>query len=244
MRDLRYTDIPSSLLAYLLPFCLELWCEDLRGASNKYGGFVEHLYPALADRAIFDKHLTSKQSAAVSEFMRQTILEEVDDQHELACQGSKARPYRWIGALTTYGVLLPDLDRVWSAWWSLDTVGRAIAAIQYISCLIYPENENTVFAPWTPNGGGGPPCLWGFEGRLHTHRWLEPNVTFLKGALNAPGVTEVLSGAVDRLIGHSEHELGAGIREDLPLLTDTLQVRCAELPRLLETTQEPGRPRA
>ena len=81
---------------------------------------------------------------------------------------------------------MPDLDRVWSAWWSLDTVGRAIA----------------------------------------------------------PGVTEVLSGAVDRLIGHSEHELGAGIREDLPLLTDTLQVRCAELPRLLETTQEPGRPRA
>ena len=116
--------------------------------------------------------------------------------------------------------------------------------VQYISCLIYPENKNTVFAPWTPNGGGGPPCLWGFEGHLHTHRWLEPNVTFLKGTLNVPGVTEVLSGAVDRLIGHSEHELGAGIREDLPLLTDTLQVRCAELPRLLETTQEPGRPRA
>ncbi len=101
-----------------------------------------------------------------------------------------------------------------------------------------------MFAPWTPNGGGGPPCLWGFEGHLYTHRWLEPNVTFLKGTLNVPGVTEVLSRAVDRLIGHSEHELAAGIREDLPLLTDTLQVRCAELPRLLETTQEPGRPRA
>jgi hypothetical protein len=139
---------------------------------------------------------------------------------------------------------LPDLDRVWSAWWSLDTVGRALAAVQYISCLIYPENENPVFAPWTPNGGGGPPCLWGFEGHLYTHRWLEPNVTFLKGALNVPGVTEVLSRAVDRLIGHSERELAAGIREDLPLLTDTLQVRCAELPRLLEATQEPGRPRA
>src|SRR6267142_40641 len=40
-----------SLLAYLLPFCLELWYEDLRGTSDKYGGFVEHLYPVLADRA-------------------------------------------------------------------------------------------------------------------------------------------------------------------------------------------------
>jgi hypothetical protein len=89
------------------------------------------------------------------------------------------------------------------AWWSLDTFGRSIAAVQYISCLIYPENEKPVFAPWTPNGGGGPPCLWEFEGHLYTHCWLEPNVAFLKGALNVLGVTEALNRAVDRLIGHS-----------------------------------------
>src|SRR6266700_4537602 len=93
--------------------------------------------------------------------MRQTILEEVDDQLGLDYQGSKARPYYWIGALTTYGVLLPDLNR---GHWT--PVGRALAAVQYISCLIYPENENPVFAPWTPNGGGGPPCLWGIRGTL------------------------------------------------------------------------------
>jgi hypothetical protein len=109
-------------------------------------------------------------------------------------------------------VLLPDVDRVWGAWWSLDTVGRAIAAVEYISCLIYPENENPVFASWTPNDEGGPPRLGGFEGHLHTHRWLEPNVTFLKGALNVPGVTEALSRAVDRLIDHSEHEPAARTR--------------------------------
>jgi hypothetical protein len=39
---------------------VQLWCEDLRGISNEYGGFVEHFYLVLADRAIFDKHLTSK----------------------------------------------------------------------------------------------------------------------------------------------------------------------------------------
>ena len=66
LQDLRYTDIQSSLLAYLLPFCLELWCENLRGTSDKYGGFVEHLYPLLADRAIFDKHLTSSAGAAAT----------------------------------------------------------------------------------------------------------------------------------------------------------------------------------
>lgn len=234
LQDLRHTGIQSSLLAYLLPFCLELWCEDLRGTSNEYGGFVEHFYPVLADRAIFDKHLTSKQTAAVSEFMRQTIVEEMDDQSGLAYRGSKARPYRWIRALTTYGVLLPDVDRMWSAWWSLDTVGRAIAATQYVSCLMYPENENPVFAPWTPDDGGGPPCLWEFEGHLYTQHWLEPNVAFLKEALNVARVTEDLNRAVDRLVDHSEHAMAARIREDLPLLTDTLQARCAELPRLLE----------
>lgn len=244
LQDLRYTQIQTSLLAYLLPYCLELWCEDLRGTSDRYGGFVEHLYPVLADRAIFDKHLTSKQSAAVSEFVRQTILEEIDDQNGLTYQGSKARPYRWIGALTTYGVLLPDVDRLWGAWWSLDTVGRAIAAAQYVSCLMYPENENPVFAPWTPNGGGGPPCLWEFEGHLYTHHWLEPNVAFLKKALNVARLTEELNRAVDRLVERSEHEVAVRIREDLPLFADTLQARCAELPRLLETTQEPGRRRA
>ena len=113
------------------------------------------------------------------------------------------------------------------AWWSLDTVGRAIAVVQYISCLIYPENENPVFAPWTPNNVGGPPCLWEFEGRLYTHRWLEPNIAFLKKALNVPRVTEDFSRAVDRLVDHSEHEVAARIREDLSLLTDPLQARCA-----------------
>jgi hypothetical protein len=47
----------------------------------------------------------------------------------------------------------------------------------------------------------------GFEGHLYTHRWLEPNVTFLKEALNVPEVTEALSRAVDRPIDHSEDKL-------------------------------------
>lgn len=243
LQDLRHTEIQVPLLAYLLPFCLDVWREDLRGVDG-YGGMVEHFYPVLANQQLFDTYLTRKQSAAVSEFMQQTILEEIDDQRELAYQGSKARPYRWIQALTTYGVLLPDVESLWIAWWSLDTVGRAIAALQYISCLMYPENENPVFAPWTPNGGGGPPCLWEFEGHLYAHRWLKPNVAFLKRILKLGGVSEVINRAVDRLVGHLEHHVAVQIQADLPLLTATLQARCAELPQLLETTQEPGRSHA
>jgi hypothetical protein len=65
-QDLRYTEIQGPLLTYLLPVCLQAWHDDLRGTKG-YGGFVEHFYPVLADRHVFDTHLTLKQTAAVSE---------------------------------------------------------------------------------------------------------------------------------------------------------------------------------
>lgn len=228
MQDVRYTEVQAPLLVFLLPFCLDLWREDLRGTGG-HGGFVEHLYPALADREVFGKHLTPKQSTAVSEFMRKTILEEIDAQRGLTNRGA------------SFGVILPHVDKLWAAWWSLDTAGRAVAALQYISCLMYPENENPVFAPWTPNDGGGPPCLWEFEGHLHMHRWLEPNTSFLKHVLNVALVSDALNRATYRLAGQPELGVADVIREDLPVLAETLQARCSELPRLLETKGEPGK---
>ncbi len=238
IHDLRNADIQGPLFVYLLPFCLQAWREDLRGIHDGYGGVIEYFYPILADRHIFDLHLTPKQSAVVSEFMRQAILEEIDDQRGLAFQGSRTKPYRWFRALTTYGVLLPDVEQLWTTWWSLHTVGRAIATVQYISCLMYPENENPVFAPWTPDRGVGPPCLWEFEGHLYAHRWLEPNVNFLKGILTVQKVSDLLVQAVERLVGQPEYDTAAAVQEDFPLCTETLEARCAELPQLLVTIQK------
>jgi hypothetical protein len=237
MEDLRYTDIQGPLLVYLLPFCLEAWREDLQATHSDYGGMVEHLYPVLADRHIFDLHLKPEQTAVVSEFMRQAILQEIDDQRGLAFQGQRARPYRWFGALTTYGVLLPDMEHLWNEWWLLNTVGRAIAAVQYVSCLMYSETENPIFAPWTPNGGGGPPSLWEFQGHLYEHRWLEPNINFLRRVLTAQKASEGLSLAVERLVGQPEHAIAAAVLDDLPLCSATLEARCDQLPQLLETVQ-------
>ncbi len=239
-QDLLYTEIQGPLFAYLLPFCLEAWRDDLRGTDKSYGGFVEQFYPVLANRRVFDLHLTLKQTAAVSEFMRRTILDEIDDQRGLAYRGSGARPYRWVSALTTYGVLLPDIGRLWTTWWSLGTVGRAVAAVQYISCLIYQETENPVFAPWTRDEGGGPLCLWELAGHLYEHRWLEPNVNFLKETLTVRVVSDVLIRVLEQLVGQPEYAQAAEIQADLPLCTTTLEARCSELPRLLATKQSPS----
>lgn len=102
---------------------------------------------------------------------------------------------------------------------------------------MYPENENPVFVPWTPDRGGGPPCLWEFEGHLYEHRWQEANVNFLEGILTVQRVGEVLVQAVDRLAGQPEHDTAAAVQQDLPLCTATVEARSAELPQLLETTQ-------
>ena len=238
-QDLRYTEIEPGLFRCLLPICLQAWREELLGARD-YGGFVEHFYPVLADRHVFDRHLTPTQTAAVSEFIRHSILEEIDDQRGLSYRGMNARPYRWTGALTTYGVLLPDIERLWMAWWSVDTIGRAVSAVQYISALMYPDDANPVFAPWTPDEGGGPPCLWEFGGHLYSHRWLEPNVDFLRQTLNVATTADVLTRAAKILTSGPEHEVAARMLADLPSRTEMLAARCSELPDLLATQQQPG----
>jgi hypothetical protein len=231
-QDLLYSDeIQCALLKYLLPFCLTAWRDDLRGVHSGYRGFVEHFYPVLANKHIFDELLTPSQTMAVSEFMRASILEEIDDQRGLTYGGIGARPYRWITAVTTHGVLLPDMDQLWTAWWSIDTVGRAVAAAQYISCLMYGVNENPVFAGWTSERGGGPP---------YEHRWLEPNTRFLRRILNPQEVSDVLGLAVERLGGQPEHDVATEIKSDIPLCAETLTARFAELPRLLETPRQPA----
>ncbi len=241
MQDLLYTDIQGPLFAYLLPFCLEAWREDLRGTRSEYGGFVEYFYPVLANRQVFDRHLTAAQAAAVSAFMQESILDEMDDQRGLSYSGSGTRPYRWITALTTHAVLFPDLRTLWIKWWSVATIGRAIAAAQYVSCLMYAQNENPIFAPWTPERGGGPPCLWEFGGHLYANRWLEENVRFLRQTLSPQAVAEVLSEVVNRLVNQPEGSVAAEIQSDLPLCAEPLSARCAELPNILEKTRESGR---
>jgi hypothetical protein len=171
-QDLLYTAIQSDLFAYLLPFCLEAWRSNLRGTSSEYGGFVEYFYPVLARREILATHLTPRQQLVTSDFMRRAILDEIDAQRGLSFHGARTRVYRWFAALATHGVLFPETRKLWTDWWSLNTVGGAVASVQYISCLMYPETENPIFAPWTREEGGGPPCLWEFAGHLYTHCWL------------------------------------------------------------------------
>jgi hypothetical protein len=110
--------------------------------------------------------------------------------------------------------------------------------VQYISALMYPNEANPIFASWTRDEGGGPPCLWQFDGNLNSHRWLEPNVDFLRRTLNVPAVTDVIRRCGEALKGEREHEVAGRMLADVPGRIETLAARCAELPNLLATTQQ------
>ena len=203
MDELLYRDIQTSLLLHVLPSCLRSWHENLRSETFEYPGFAELFYTALEKKDTFAGILTDDQRQAVWRFMSESILEEIDAQDSLRFEGYPAAPYRWIQALMTHGVIASNIERLWMDWWSVSTIGRAVAVVQYVSCLVYPKNANPVFAPYTREKGGGPPCLWEFDGYSSDCSWKIENVEFLQNLFHDPKtVISVIQQAVDRLSGH------------------------------------------
>jgi len=236
--DFKYEQIQKDLFLHVLPFCLRAWQEDLAVPFGRYEGFVDELYPALLRSNVFEEVLAPDQATAVGAFMRAAILAQIDAQRELSFKGSKAGAYGWFHALSTYGLLRGDVDKLWSAWWAADTAGRALAVAQYASCLIYDETANPVFDAWTREHGGGPPCLWHYRGHVLEGSWREPNLQFLDGVLTPDGVRGALDRAVARLAGHPLRDKVATIRFHLDARTETLASRCADVRRFLATPNE------
>jgi hypothetical protein len=137
-------------------------------------------------------------------------------------------------------MLRPDLGPLRDDSWKARTVGQAVAIVQFVSVLAYQELENQVFAPWGRDTRGGPPDLWAFAGHLYQHRWLEPNVAFLRGALSETTVTDAVRKAADHLAREPERSVAARVLADLPACHQRLAWRCEELPTLLATRQDDG----
>jgi hypothetical protein len=67
---------------------------------------------------------------------------------------------------------------------------------------------------------------------------VELNVNFLEEILTLERVGDALSQAVKRLVGQPVYDAASAVQQDFPLCTETLEARCAELPRLLGTIQQ------
>ena len=233
--DLQYQEaLQPDLFRSLFPSCLEAWRDELYGFTD-YAGFVDEFNTALVRGRILERMLQPSELAAVASAMRAWILEAIDRQRGLHFRGSERRAYKWIRAVATYGVLQPDVESLWVAWWNLESVGRAIAAIQYISCLMYETSSNPIFDPWTREAGGGPPTLWEYGGFLYEDHWKLENVAYLERALEVSHLEAKLVESVARLVDEPEHVQAKRVLGDWNRQLSITTSRCAELPKILAT---------
>jgi hypothetical protein len=237
--DLTYQPVVQpDLFRFLLPVCLRAWRASL-AAGGARGAFAENLYPALIRGKVLERLLDAPERAAVAAFMRGAVLALLDGQRGLQFRGSQRGPHHWVRTLNTYGVILPDLPALWDGWWALESVGGVVASLQYLSCLMYAETDNPVFAPWTPKHGGGPPVLWEYDGLLYEDRWLPGNVAFPEATLDVARVEARLRRGSERLQGEPEHAMACRLAEDFASRREVVASRCAELPGLLSIPSAP-----
>lgn len=231
--DLVSMPVQPDLFACILPVCLHAWHHDVVWGGGKYGGAIEQFSPALARRPLIDEFLPEKQARAVKAFMRAAILERLDVENSLKHSGMGASPYGWSEKLGSFCVIVPELEPLWTEWWAFETPGRAIATLQYISCLMYEDDENPIFAPWTPDKGGGPFGLWETDGHIYEECWKPENVRFFRDTVTADYVFDALKRARTALDGVLESSVPGRMIDDFQYLDDVLAHRIRALPEIV-----------
>jgi hypothetical protein len=158
---------------------------------------------------------------------------QADLEDSLHFAGMGATPYRWVEAFVSYGTVFSDVEILWTEWWQMNTSGHAVAAFQYASALMYEDDKNPVFDPWTRERGGGPPALWACCGMMFDVGWKQENLDFLKTILSTDYLEQKLRSAFDRIQNETVKMTASQILEDFPGQRTRLELRIQQLPNLL-----------
>jgi len=130
---------------------------------------------------------------------------------------------------------------MWRAWWRLETPGRALAALQYLSYFIYAFDEpDPAFALCLPEGRWSGPSLWGHGSLFLREEWLPENIGFLAKTLTPEFVEANLPRVSAALAGELESAVACRVLDDLPDRRGLVASRLAELPTLLATDRHEG----
>lgn len=177
---------------------------------------------------VFEKMLTPAQRAAVNEFFRDSLLERLNAERGFLRSAADYAAHGWIARFNSLGLVMPQIEMIWKSWWSLDTPGRAIAALEYCSWLMYLEGDNPLFDASINERGNLGAFLWENDSHIYDCGWLRENVQFLKETLTAEFVMDAVRRAVDRLEGEPEHSLAQRLLRDLPDRRKLLESRTHE----------------
>lgn len=236
--DLAYVELQPDLFDYLFPACLMDWHDSLmRNRPASHGDSEFHYGVHRGD--IFEKMVTAERRDLIYEFFRDSFLERLDAERGFVYSGTETPAYGWMGRFNSLGLVMPRIDMLWEPWWSVETPGRAVAALQYCSGLMYLEGENPLFGPWTHDRGGGGPYLWEADSLIYDVGWKPENIDFLSKILTVDFVEHLIGKVVTRLEAEPEWEKARRVAGDFPERRELVAFRVAELPLLLAMPTRP-----
>ncbi|WP_298861837.1 hypothetical protein [uncultured Gimesia sp.] len=221
--DLAYVKLQPELFAYLFPVCLMDWHQTLQNNEPCSHGDSEFHY-GISNGNVFENMLTPKQLTEVTLFFRDSFLERLDSEREIP-QLQKGFPsLGWLGRFNSLGVIVPNIEPIWNAWWTVKTPGRAITAIQYCSSLMYFEGENPLFEECHGTGL----CLCENDS-LFDAFWSDKNIQFLSATLTVDFVNQKVADAIARLRKESNLKYAQQLEDDLPERQEVIALQIDDL---------------
>jgi hypothetical protein len=182
---------------------------------------------------VFEKMMTQDRREAVFDFFRDSFLERLDAERAFAGSESGFPKFDWMSRFNSISVVAEVTALIWIPWWSLDTPGRAVAALEYCSALMYPSNENPFFPASKDENVTNDSWLLTHEFWADLDGWKEENIKFLGEVLTLDFVKDRIAKCAVRLTGEPESELAQRMEADLPAAETLLALRIEQLPRLL-----------
>ena len=224
--DLAYVELQPEVFNRLFPVCLMNWHRSLLDNRPCTTGDADFHW-AVQHGKVFEKMMTAAQREAVYAFFRDSFLERLDLERTFAEVRNNAPPASWIARFNSLGVVMPRIDIIWNEWWKLETPGRAVAALQYCSCLMYFDEENPLFEIWK----GVSPPLWTNDGFFFSDAgWHEKNLTCLSQNLTTDFVIAKVQQAAAVIESKPEQETARRMTSDLPQCRPLIAERVRELP--------------
>ncbi len=231
--DLAYQQLQPDLFAYMMPVCLMDWHLSLQANGAASHGDSE-LHYGLAKGKILERMVSPEQRERIFDFFRDSFLERIDQERGFDCRGESARAHGWLMRFNSLGLIVPDIERIWAPWWTLEAPGQAVSILEYCSGLLYFEGENPLFGGWTPKHGGGGPYLAENDSQILDGGWLTANILFLAETLTPQYVERKVREAVRLLEGEPEHEEALAIEQGLETQLPVVELTVEQLLQDLE----------
>ena len=229
--DLAYVELQPDLFAYLFPACLMDWHQSLsRNDTCSHGDSCFHY--GIHRGQVFEKMLTAEQRVDVFAFFRDSFLERLDGEQEFEPLWQDA-DFGWLHRFNSVGLVMPQIDMLWTPWWKAETPGRALCLLKYCSSFIYFDRDNPLFDSRTPKHWGAVPTLWLNDSMIYDTGWLEPNIEFLHRTLTPNYVLRSIDHAAEQLDGTPGEHLAWRIAGDAVINKELLASRIEELPNRL-----------